>query len=67
MKKWRIVTNKWNLKEAPWFGAIGIEEADKELAVPALVCWFYRGWDEATVQRVVDLHNEEIEVTTGRF
>jgi hypothetical protein len=56
--KWRIVENKWNLLNSPWRGAIGIEEDDKEAAVPAMVCWFCRGWMFADVQRVVDQHNE---------
>lgn len=67
MKRWRIVENKWNLKAAPWRGAIGIEEVDNELAVPALVCWFTCGWtenDEPTpdhpAYRTVELHNQAI-------
>jgi hypothetical protein len=61
MKKWRIVKNKWNLDGAPWRGGFGIEEIDEDLAVPALVCWFYRGHDRKVAQRVVDLHNEWID------
>ena len=68
MKRWRIVENEWNLKCAPWRGAVGIEEVDDELAVPALVCWFTRGWtedDEPTpnhpAYRAVELHNQAID------
>jgi hypothetical protein len=55
--KWRVIQNKWNLKRPPWTGAIGIEEDDDELAVPAIVCWFTRGWPLELVQHVVDAHN----------
>jgi hypothetical protein len=60
MNKWRIATNKWNLECSPWDGAFGIEEDDDSAHVPALVCWFYRGYDRVTVQRVVDAHNKDI-------
>jgi hypothetical protein len=57
-KKSRIVQNEWNLVVAPWDGAFGIEEVDDELAVPALMCWFCRGYPREVVQHTVDLHNE---------
>ena len=57
MKKWRVVEFGWNLNASPWRGGYGIEEDDDEVAVPSLVCWFYRGYDKSVVQRVVDLHN----------
>ncbi len=62
--RWRIAQNKWNLSNAPWSGAVGIEEDDNSIAVPAMVCWFTRGWtqDEGDpnhpARRVVDLHNK---------
>lgn len=60
--KWRLVRNEWNLKGRPWFGGVGIEEDDESGAVPALVCWFYRGDDAgAKAVEVVRLHNEEEE------
>jgi hypothetical protein len=55
--KWRIITNKYNLRDAPWRGAVGIEEDEPDLAVPAIVCWFTRGWDLALIQQVIDTHN----------
>jgi hypothetical protein len=56
--RWRILQNKWNLKCPPWHDAIGIEEDDEILAVPAVVCWFTRGWDQpALAQSVVAAHN----------
>ena len=59
MAKWRIARNKWNVKDPPWRGAIGIEEDDEVLAVPSLVCWFTRGgWSMKMIQDVVDSHNE---------
>lgn len=58
--KWRPIRNRWNLKAAPWFGGAGIEEGDEQAAVPALVCWLYRGRDaDAEVARICRLHNEE--------
>ena len=62
MKKWRIVENECNLEAAPWRGGFGIEEIDDDLAVPSLVCWFYRGHDRSMVQRIVDLHNKDIAI-----
>jgi hypothetical protein len=59
--KWRIVKNECNSQARPWNGSFGIEEDDDRLAVPAVVCWFYIGYDKATVQRVVDLHNQDVE------
>jgi hypothetical protein len=56
--RWRIITNEYNLNGAPWRGAIGIEEDDQDLAVPAIVCWFMRGCDLPIIQQVVDSHNE---------
>ena len=68
MKRWRIAENEWNLQGAPWRGAVGIEEVDSDLAVPALICWFTRGWtedDEPTKNhpavRIVELHNADLE------
>lgn len=59
--RWRILRNEWNLKGAPWSGAVGIEEDDEQLAVPAIVCWFTRGWDQpALAQEVCDAHNRVI-------
>jgi len=62
MKKWRIIENECNLEVAPWSGGFGIEEIDEDLAVPSLVCWFYRGHDRSMVQRIVDLHNKDIAI-----
>ena len=68
MKRWRIAENEWNLKGAPWRGAIGIEEVDDGVAVPALVCWFTRGWggdgyvsDSHPAAVTVLLHNQAID------
>jgi hypothetical protein len=61
VNRWRIVENKWNLKLEPWHGGYGIEEVDDDLVVPSLVCWFYRGTTLEQVQRVVDLHNADLE------
>jgi hypothetical protein len=55
--RWRIIRDKWNLDTAPWKGAIGIEE-DDGMAVPAIVCWFTRGWNIAMIQSVIDEHNK---------
>lgn len=55
--RWRIARNEWNLRGAPWHGAFGIEEDDEQLAVPGMICWFYRGTSIAEVQAVVDAHN----------
>ncbi len=57
--RWRRIRNEWNLKGAPWRGAVGIEEDDEQLAVPAVVCWFTRGWPnlEAMVDEVCRQHN----------
>jgi hypothetical protein len=64
VKRWRVIENKWNKESKPWTGAVGIEEVDDDLAVPAIVCWFTRGWalteddnGEWLAQHVVDLHN----------
>ena len=65
MNKWRIVENEWNLRVAPWGDAFGIEEIDDSLTVPSLVCWFYRGVDQETVQSVVDLHNNDVDNPNG--
>lgn len=59
MKRWRIIENEWNLKAAPWRDAVGIEETDEDMAVPAIVCWFTRGWGEYLAQSVVDQHNAQ--------
>ncbi len=65
--RWRVIENKWNLASAPWSGAVGIEEDDKDLAVPAIVCWFTRGWTEDEddpghpANHIVDLHNKSLE------
>jgi len=64
MNKWRIVENKWNIESEPWRGAIGIEEIDDSVAVPSLVCWFYRDMD-LVAQRVVDLHNKDVDNQNG--
>lgn len=58
MRPWRIIENEYNLRMAPWSGAVGIEEIDEEIAVPSIVCWFMRGWDRATVENVVRVHNQ---------
>ncbi len=61
-KKWRLIENEWNLKSAPWRGAIGIEEVDDDLCVPSVVCWFTRGWDsEKAARQVVELHNAALD------
>lgn len=57
--KWRRAKNSWNLRGAPWRGAVGIEEDDDLAAVPAIVCWFTRGNADAMVDRVIELHNED--------
>jgi hypothetical protein len=56
--RWRIAKNVWNLAELPWRGVIGIEEDDDTVAVPSLVCWFMRGVDQADIEAVIRLHNE---------
>ncbi len=61
MKKWRIAENEWNLKSPPWYGGYGIEEIDEELAVPSLVCWFYRGHPLSLAQSVVEQHNKSVD------
>lgn len=61
MKRWRVIENEYNLRSAPWTGAIGIEEIDPEMAVPAIVCWFTRGWASTDVENVVRAHNLELE------
>jgi hypothetical protein len=35
MAKWRIIENWWNVGQRPWPDAIGIEEDDDVVAVPA--------------------------------
>lgn len=40
--EWRIAESKWNLKNKPWRGAVGIEN-ELYLAVPSLAAWFTRG------------------------
>lgn len=67
MKRWRIAENEWNLRGAPWKGAVGIEEIDDDLAVPALICWFTRGWTESDKLTeahpaviIVRQHNQEL-------
>jgi len=60
MKKWRIIKNGWNLKAQPWSGAVGIEEIDRDLIVPSIVCWFCRGCPSELPQHVVDLHNKAV-------
>lgn len=39
---WKVASNEWNLRAAPWRGAVGIE-ADFDLAVPSLLLWTTRG------------------------
>jgi hypothetical protein len=55
--KWQIAKNEWILKCAPWGGAIAIEQANADSAVPVLVCWFSRDIDLQAVQQVIDDHN----------
>lgn len=56
--RWRLIENEWNLKGAPWSDAVGIEEDDNSVAVPAIVCWFMR-WPNSKVMaaEVCRLHN----------
>lgn len=59
-KRWRVIREDTpNEQASPWREAIGIEEDDEEALVPAIVCWFTRGWEypEVMVQSVVDQHN----------
>ena len=58
--RWRIVVNKWNLKQAPWRDAVGIEEDDDRSIVPALLCWFTRPDGKENAERVVELHNRNL-------
>ena len=67
MKRWRIIENEWNLKGAPWTGAVGIEEVDNDVAVPALVCWFMRGVDPIDIEGVVRLHNAAVDAEEERI
>lgn len=61
MKRWRIARNVWNLKHAPWYDGVGIEEDNETVVVPSLVCWFYRGDDaEAQANRMVELWNASL-------
>jgi hypothetical protein len=57
--KWRLIENEWNLKNPPWAGAIGIEEDDVNAVVPAIICWFTRGWEDSgkMAQEMCDQHN----------
>jgi hypothetical protein len=55
--RWRILKNEYNLQGSPWRGAVGIEEDEPDLSVPAIVCWFTRGWDLSLIQQVIDTHN----------
>jgi hypothetical protein len=56
---YRIAENEWNLKGAPWRGAVGIEYTDDgKLAVPPLVCWFTRGSEELAAL-IVSLLNRD--------
>lgn len=57
MKRWQILENKWNRKQAPWSDAVGIEEVDDDAVVPAIICWFTRGHEENLAEHVVRLHN----------
>ena len=68
LKRWRVIENEWNLKGEPWSGAIGIEEIDNDLAVPGIVCWFTRGWDDsdAMARHVCDLHNRHLDQVEGK-
>jgi len=58
--RWRRIVNEWNLRAEPWSGAVGIEEDDPDLAVPAIVCWFTRSWPDAMIDRVIELHNADV-------
>lgn len=60
--RWRIIRNKWNKETQPWTGAVGIEEDDDTVAVPAVVCWFTRGWPALShpASMVVARHNQAI-------
>lgn len=61
-KRWRIAENEWNLKNAPWSDAVGIEEIDDIVAVPGVICWFTLGWDSlAAAEELVRLHNLSLE------
>ena len=66
-KRWRVIENEWNLRDAPW-SAVGIEEVDDGQAVPAVVCWFTRGWDDsdAMARHVCDLHNRHLDQVEGQ-
>jgi hypothetical protein len=58
--RWRIATNEWNLKAAPWTDAVGIEEDDDDAAVPGILCWFTRPNGLENAKLVVVLHNRGI-------
>jgi hypothetical protein len=47
----RVAENFWNLKNLPWRGAVGIE-ADLDLAVPSLVAWLTRGYDNDALAKL---------------
>ncbi len=61
-KRWRIIENEYNRSSAPWGGTMGIEEADEEAAVPAVILWFTRGWEDidSMARSVVDAHNKAL-------
>lgn len=53
---WRIAKNKWNVKNPPWRGAIGIEAPEDEygrLAVPPLIAWTLRGGAQEADARLI--------------
>ena len=64
--RWRLIENKWNMKDRPWRGAVGIEEDNDAQAVPVLICWFVRGIDPAIPQAVVDAHNDSLTVENNQ-
>lgn len=59
-RRYRIVSDTFNLKSAPWTGAIGIEDTGENITVPALVCWFTRGHGQRQMaEKIVHLLNSE--------
>ena len=56
--KYRIAENFWNCSALPWKDAVGIEEIDPKLTVPAVIAWFTRGEGQRELaELVVDLLN----------
>jgi hypothetical protein len=64
---YRVASNKWNLSDIPWSGAVGIEEVrlwedgSEVYAVPPLLCWLTRGeHNPELAHRIVDFLNADI-------